>query len=51
MYKNEKLVPMAAQSKAHTVFVTAQTLGSQVQIPLGAWMCVHIFLCCVVLCR
>jgi hypothetical protein len=30
---------------------TAWTLGSQVRILLGAWMCVRVFLYCVVLCR
>jgi hypothetical protein len=29
----------------------ARTLGSQVRILLGAWMCVCVFLCCVVLCQ
>jgi hypothetical protein len=30
---------------------TVRTLGSWVRIPLEAWMCVHVFLCCPVLCR
>jgi hypothetical protein len=30
---------------------TARTLGSHVRILLRAWMCVRVFLCCVVLCR
>jgi hypothetical protein len=29
----------------------ARTLGLQVRILLGAWMCVCVSLCCVVLCR
>jgi hypothetical protein len=29
----------------------AITLGSQVRMLLGAWMCVCVSLCCVVLCR
>jgi hypothetical protein len=33
-----------------TIYFTL-TLGSQVRILLGAWMCVRVFLCCVVLCR
>jgi hypothetical protein len=35
----------------HVLSLTTQTLGSQVQIPLEAWMCVLISLCCVILCR
>jgi hypothetical protein len=35
----------------HVLSMTTRTLGSQVRILLGAWMCVRIFLCCVVLCR
>jgi hypothetical protein len=33
------------------LFSAARTLGSHVWILLGAWMCVWVFLCCVVLCR
>jgi hypothetical protein len=35
----------------HVLSSAAQTLGSQVRILLGAWMCVCVSLCCVVLCR
>jgi hypothetical protein len=35
----------------HVLSSTARTLGSWVRIPLEAWMCVRVFLCCVVLCR
>jgi hypothetical protein len=35
----------------HVLSSTARTLGSRVRIPLEAWMCVHVFLCYVVLCR
>jgi hypothetical protein len=42
-------IPVAARSEAIWL------LGSQVRIPLGAWMCVSVmslvFICCVVLCR
>jgi hypothetical protein len=38
-------------SLRHVLSTTAWTLGSQVRILLGAWMCVRVFLCCVVLCR
>jgi hypothetical protein len=41
---------MAEQSKARTVFSSAtRTLESWVRMPLEAWMCVRVFLCCVVL--
>jgi hypothetical protein len=37
---------------SHVLSSTARTLGSWVRIPLEAWMCVRVFLCCVVLwCR
>jgi hypothetical protein len=35
----------------HVLSSTTRTLGLQVRILLGAWMCVRVFLCCVVLCR
>jgi hypothetical protein len=34
----------------HVLSTSAWTLRSQVRILLGAWMCVSVFLCCVVLC-
>jgi hypothetical protein len=33
------------------LYSAAWTLGSWVRIPLEAWICVRVFLCCVVLCR
>jgi hypothetical protein len=36
---------------SHILSSTARTLGSRVRIPLGAWVCVRVFLCYVVLCR
>jgi hypothetical protein len=35
----------------HVQSSAARTLDSWVRIPLEAWMYVHVFLCCVVLCR
>jgi hypothetical protein len=44
-------VPMAARSyKARTIFSRSNTgiVGSN---PAREWMCIHVFLCCAVLCR
>jgi hypothetical protein len=35
----------------HVLSSAARTLGSWIRVPLEAWMCVRVFLCCVVLCR
>jgi len=39
------------RSLRYVVYSTAWTLGSRVRIPLGAFIYVRVFLCCVVLCR
>jgi hypothetical protein len=41
---------MAERSEARVLFSAAGALGSWFRIPLEAWMCVRVFLCCVVLC-
>jgi hypothetical protein len=43
-------VSIAERSKAGTVY-DRLNIGIEVRILLGAWMCVRVFLCCVVLCR
>jgi hypothetical protein len=35
----------------HVLSSTSRILGTRVRIPIGTWMCVCVFLCCVVLCR
>jgi hypothetical protein len=35
----------------HLLSLAARKLGSWVRIPLQAWMCVRVFLCCFILCR
>jgi hypothetical protein len=55
-YKLSHIVLLVCRSQwphglRHVLSSAARTLGSWVRIPLEAWMCVRIFLCCVVLCR
>jgi hypothetical protein len=43
MYKNNRSQEL--RSLRHVLSLTARTLGSRVRIPIGAWMCVRVFLC------
>jgi len=47
------IIPRRSQCPSrlkHVLSSATRTLGSWVRIPLEAWMCVRVFLCCVVLC-